>query len=251
MKILSISVLASPKSAGQPAVVLASASDVSSFGFFQRARCVAGDSGGSSVGGRTLTTTASARSAGCSVAPSDHSQFLTFMSKTVAERTTPGQRQSVQENTHTAHCYSRVAPDSITGVIVTDEEYPVRPAFTLLNKLLDDFVARVPRAQWQSAADAARAESKPRVDGVDFVQINDYLVKYQDPRQADAIMKVQQELDETKIVLVRRSCLSTVLIPLSTRRSSRSSSAGRSSTRWSRRAMRSRPKVRPPSPWHR
>ena len=30
-----------------------------------------------------------------------------------------------------------------------------------------------------------------------------YLQKYQDPRQADAIMKVQQELDETKIVLVR------------------------------------------------
>lgn len=28
-------------------------------------------------------------------------------------------------------------------------------------------------------------------------------MKYQDPRQADTIMKVQQELDETKIVLVR------------------------------------------------
>ena len=173
------------------------------------------------------------------------------MSKTVAERTTPGQRQSVQENTHTAHCYSRVAPDSITGVIVTDDEYPVRPAFTLLNKLLDDFIARVPRAQWQAAADAARSESKPRVDGVDFAQINDYLVKYQDPRQADAIMKVQQELDETKIVLVRPSSLSTVLELLSTRRSSRSSSVERSSTRWSRRATRSQPRVRPSLLWHR
>jgi len=172
MKILSISVLAAPKAAGQPAIVLASASDVSSFGFFQR----------QSIG-----------------------EFLTFMSKTVAERTTPGQRQSVQENTHTAHCYSRVAPDSLTGVIVTDDEYPVRPAFTLLNKLLDDFIARVPRQQWQSAADAARSQSQSKATGVDFAQINDYLVKYQDPRQADAIMKVQQELDETKIVLVRLS----------------------------------------------
>ncbi|KAH9444536.1 hypothetical protein Pst134EB_024797 [Puccinia striiformis f. sp. tritici] len=34
-----------------------------------------------------------------------------------------------------------------------------------------------------------------------FNSINDYLVKYQDPKQADTILKVQQELDETKIVL--------------------------------------------------
>lgn len=36
MKILSIQILASPKTAGQPAIVLAAASDVSSFSFFQR-----------------------------------------------------------------------------------------------------------------------------------------------------------------------------------------------------------------------
>lgn len=126
------------------------------------------------------------------------------MSKTVAERTTPGQRQSVQENTYTAHCYSRVAPDSLSAVIVSDQEYPVRPAFTLLNKLLDDFIARVPRERWSAAADQARAAGHPRAEGVDFAQLPDYLQKYQDPRQADAIMRVQQELDETKIVLVRR-----------------------------------------------
>lgn len=32
-------------------------------------------------------------------------------------------------------------------------------------------------------------------------QLGEYIVKYQDPRQADSIMKIQQELDETKIVL--------------------------------------------------
>ncbi|POV96182.1 hypothetical protein PSHT_15281 [Puccinia striiformis] len=34
-----------------------------------------------------------------------------------------------------------------------------------------------------------------------FNSIDEYLVKYQDPKQADTILKVQQELDETKIVL--------------------------------------------------
>ena len=32
-------------------------------------------------------------------------------------------------------------------------------------------------------------------------ELKDYLAKYQDPQQADSIMKIQKELDETKIVL--------------------------------------------------
>lgn len=32
-------------------------------------------------------------------------------------------------------------------------------------------------------------------------ELKDYLSKYQDPQQADSIMKIQKELDETKIVL--------------------------------------------------
>lgn len=40
--------------------------------------------------------------------------------------------------------------------------------------------------------------------------ITTYLQKYQDPRQADTIMRVQQELDETKIVLV--CCQTTPIV---------------------------------------
>ena len=77
------------------------------------------------------------------------------------------------------------------GVIITDQEYPVRPAFSLLTKLLDDFIARIPQTAFSNPS------------AISFPEINTYLSKYQDPRQADAIMRVQQELDETKIVLVR------------------------------------------------
>jgi len=76
-------------------------------------------------------------------------------------------------------------------VIVTDQEYPVRPAFSLLSKVLDEFIAQVPQS---SFGDPSR---------VSFPAINTYVQKYQDPRSADNIMRVQQELDETKIVLVR------------------------------------------------
>lgn len=82
---------------------------------------------------------------------------------------------------------------NFVAIIITDQEYPVRPAFSLLTKLLEDFTAKVPQ----------RSFSTP--SAISFPEINTYLEKYQDPRQADTIMRVQQELDETKIVLVRAS----------------------------------------------
>jgi hypothetical protein len=78
----------------------------------------------------------------------------------------------------------------ILAVIITDAEYPVRPAFSLLTKVIDDFIAKVPVEQYSTPAT------------ISFPEVTTYVQKYQDPRQADSIMKVQQELDETKIVLV-------------------------------------------------
>ncbi|KAF7349499.1 SNARE protein [Mycena sanguinolenta] len=104
---------------------------------------------------------------------------MTFFSKTVAERTPQGQRQSVQQGSYTFHVYNRGGSEQLAGesifspVIITDQEYPVRPAFSLLTKVLDDFMT----------------------------QLATYITRYRDPRQADALMRVQAELDETKIVL--------------------------------------------------
>ncbi|KDQ08041.1 hypothetical protein BOTBODRAFT_38258 [Botryobasidium botryosum FD-172 SS1] len=154
MKVYSISITQVPPNGNS--TLLVSASDLSSFSFYQRG----------SVG-----------------------EFMTFMSKTVAERTPQGQRQSVQENAYTAHVYNRGGTEQLAGVIITDQEYPVRPAFSLLAKVLDEFATSVPQASYSNPS------------SISFPQLQAYVTKYQDPRQADAIMKVQQELDETKIVL--------------------------------------------------
>lgn len=76
-------------------------------------------------------------------------------------------------------------------MLICDHEYPVRPAFSFLTKLLDDFTAKVPQSSFGIPS------------AIDFPEAAIYLQKYQDPSQADAIMKVQKELDETKFVLVR------------------------------------------------
>ncbi|POW10307.1 hypothetical protein PSTT_06180 [Puccinia striiformis] len=89
--------------------------------------------------------------------------------------------------------------DNLIGIIITDDEYPVRVAFSLLNKLLDEFTTKIPESKWKPIL--ANPPTSGTAPNLGFNSINDYLVKYQDPKQADTILKVQQELDETKIVL--------------------------------------------------
>lgn len=115
-------------------------------------------------------------------------EFLTFFSGSVAERTGPAQRQDVQEQSYTFHVYGR--SEGCCGVIISDHEYPKLVAHKLLTQVMDDFLTLHPRAQW--------ATGTPKLD---LPSLNEYIVKYQDPRQADSILKIQQELDETKIVL--------------------------------------------------
>jgi synaptobrevin family protein YKT6 len=113
---------------------------------------------------------------------------MTLFSKTVAERTRPGQRQDVEEQAYTFHAYGR--SEGIAGVIISDHEYPALVAHQLLSKICDEFLSR--------HAKSAIAAGGPALS---YPELKDYLVKYQDPQQADSIMKIQKELDETKIVL--------------------------------------------------
>ncbi|OLL24643.1 Synaptobrevin YKT6 [Neolecta irregularis DAH-3] len=152
MKVYSIALI---RTDTKPTCILAKASELSSFGFFQR----------SSV-----------------------QEFMNFFSVTIAERTKSGMRQDVEEKDYVGHVYAR--NEGIAGVIVTDKEYPGRVAYSLLSKILDEFLQDFPgKDRW--------TENMP----VQTQKLSDYISKYQDPNQADTIMKVQQELDETKEVL--------------------------------------------------
>jgi synaptobrevin homolog YKT6 len=73
---------------------------------------------------------------------------------------------------------------------MSDHEYPALVAHQLLSKVVDEFLSKYPRSTF--------ATSNPTLA---FPELKDYIVKYQDPQQADSIMKIQKELDETKIVL--------------------------------------------------
>jgi hypothetical protein len=88
--------------------------------------------------------------------------MLTFLSKTVAQRTPPGVRQSVQQEG--ARTWASWAPalfyllcialewiihayaieNGLCCAVSTDMEYPVRVAFTLAMKLIADFQHQYP-----------------------------------------------------------------------------------------------------------
>nr|ACN35856.1 unknown [Zea mays] len=140
---------------GPEAAVLANATDVSHFGYFQRS---------------------AAR------------EFIVFVARTVAQRTQPGQRQSVQHEEYKVHSHNR---NGLCAVAFMDDHYPVRSAFSLLNQVLDEY-QKAFGDSWKSAT----------ADGTQqWAFLTDALARFQDPAEADKLMKIQRDLDETKIIL--------------------------------------------------
>ncbi|KAF7561755.1 hypothetical protein G7046_g2364 [Stylonectria norvegica] len=118
----------------------------------------------------------------------NYGEFMTLFAKTVAERTRPGQRQDVEEQDYTFHAYGRT--EGVCGIMISDHQYPALVAHQLLSKVVEEFLVKNPRSSWAEGAVT-----------IQFPELREYLNKYQDPQQADSILKIQKELDETKIVL--------------------------------------------------
>ena len=62
--------------------------------------------------------------------------MITFVSRTAAQRTLPGQRQTVQHEEYFCNVQNR---DGLVGVVFVDSGYPSRAAFGILVKVLDEF----------------------------------------------------------------------------------------------------------------
>lgn len=99
-----------------------------------------------------------------------------------------GQRSSVEHGEYLVHVHVR--SNGLAAVAVCDTEYPSRVAFTLLMKMQEDFMAKYSEAEWLTANTE-----------LSFPSLDEMIVKYQNPHEADSIMKIQKDLDETKIIL--------------------------------------------------
>lgn len=65
---------------------------------------------------------------------------------------------------------------------------------------MDEFAMKVSIDQWPNGTEQT----------INFTQLPAYVAKYQDPREADPLTKMQEDLDETKIIL--RNTIEQVLV---------------------------------------
>jgi len=155
MKITALLVMKVSPAPASSTVLLANASDVSQFGFFQRQSA---------------------------------KEFIVFASRTIAGRTPLGQRQSVEQDEYVVHCYNR---NGLCGLAFVDKEYPLRSAFSVINKVLDEYQT--------TFGDSWKIKNTDSTDAWPYLP--DALVKFQNPTEADKLAKIQKDLDETKVIL--------------------------------------------------
>ena len=106
----------------------------------------------------------------------------------------PGQRQSVEKQDYMVHVHTKRA--DLSGMVVCDREYPQRVAFALLQRVLDQFLSEFPDPKrW-----LAMIEGQQQASAV-FPFLRQSMDKYQNPNEADNLLKIQKELDETTIIM--------------------------------------------------
>lgn len=114
-----------------------------------------------------------------------------FVSREVISRAKATPMLSVKHQEYM--CHVRCLPNGLAAAALTDQEYPPRVAFSLLQAAADAFLKQYGQTKWNELQqDAAMS-----VQG-----LPELLTQYQKPEEADKIMRIQKELDETKAVLL-------------------------------------------------
>lgn len=65
-------------------------------------------------------------------------EMLSFLSKTIVQRTAAGQRQTVKQEDY--FCHVHVKDGGIAGVAVTDRDYPTIAAFSVVGKAVEEYL---------------------------------------------------------------------------------------------------------------
>jgi len=120
-------------------------------------------------------------------------EVLFFVNREVVQRCRLGSRESILHQGHL--CHALIRSDGISCSVISDEEYPQRVAFTLINKALDAFAkAGVPEETWREIQ---------KDTNIKIPVLNELLQKFQDPQTADPVENMKKDLEETKVVLIK------------------------------------------------
>eukprot|EP00667_Euglena_gracilis_P020475 EG_transcript_22181 len=116
---------------------------------------------------------------------------MTMFSRTVVERAETGTRQQVEQEDYVAYVHKK--QDGCAALLICDKEYPSRVAFTFVSKTVADFSEKY-RGKWEP-------EEVKEDYCIEAPELAAALSKYQDPNEADKILKIQKDLEETKTIM--------------------------------------------------
>jgi synaptobrevin family protein YKT6 len=119
-------------------------------------------------------------------------EVLTFISRTVVQKSSSSEHSSVSHEAHVAHVH--VKGNKLACVVLTDKDYPARVAHDVIRRALEAFEKAVPADQWASLT-ADKIFSVPEIAAL--------LTKSQSPAEIDQLLKLQSDVDEVKEIMTK------------------------------------------------
>eukprot|EP00922_Rhytidocystis_sp_ex-Travisia-forbesii_P054213 GHVS01080422.1.p2 GENE.GHVS01080422.1~~GHVS01080422.1.p2 ORF type:complete len:243 (+),score=53.00 GHVS01080422.1:108-836(+) len=123
-------------------------------------------------------------------------EHIQFHSRLVASRTPTGARQRVEFERNLGFCHAYVHPSGLAATCLTSSSYPIRVAFGLITQSLRKF-QELYCGRWESLTSDVPEGTMFSKEGADLVQT------YQNPVEADKLLKVQKDLEEVKDVMLK------------------------------------------------
>jgi synaptobrevin family protein YKT6 len=80
----------------------------------------------------------------------------------------------------------------MSGIAITDKDYPARVAYTLINKIMTDYENHYTSSAWKQVKSDEKEEPE-------FMKKD--IVTYQNPAEADKLTKIQKNLDDIKDIM--------------------------------------------------
>jgi len=113
-----------------------------------------------------------------------------FVSRNVVERLSSGSRVSIQHKEYICHAHE--TSNGVAAAVVADSEYPQHVAFSLIRESVE-----------LASAFADQITSATGDTNINIPGLAELLTKYQDPTEADKVLKIQKSLDETKGIIIQ------------------------------------------------
>lgn len=118
-------------------------------------------------------------------------EHINFNSRVIAGRIPPGNQASITLEQGIGVCHCWTSQDGISVTAMTDAEYPEKAAYSLLNKIIMEF-----REKHGKGIDKVTADTP-----IAFPSLEAYLRDWQNPHEADKLLKIEKELFEVQNIV--------------------------------------------------